>query len=46
MAAVAVGAALWVSGMLVDEPPPSPEEAPAMEIGPIEIDTQAPPTGE
>ncbi|MEZ4249745.1 MAG: hypothetical protein R3B99_16060 [Polyangiales bacterium] len=45
VAAVAVGAALWVRHAR-RRAPPSPEEAPAMEIGPIEIDTQAPPTGE
>jgi hypothetical protein len=45
VAAVAVGAALWLSGMLVEEPPPAtspePSEPPALEIGPIEIDTTA-----
>jgi len=43
VAAAAVGAALWLSGMLVDEPPPAPapSEPPALEIGPIEIDTTA-----
>ncbi|MCU0675747.1 MAG: hypothetical protein MUE69_23505 [Myxococcota bacterium] len=45
VAAAAVGAALWLSGMLVEEPPatsPEPSEPPALEIGPIEIDTTAP----
>lgn len=43
VAAAAVGAALWLSGMLVEEPPPAtePSEPPALEIGPIEIDTTA-----
>lgn len=41
VAAAAVGAALWLSGMLVEEPPPEPSEPPALEIGPIEIDTTA-----
>jgi hypothetical protein len=41
VAAAAVGAALWLSGMLVEEPPPQPSEPPALEIGPIEIDTTA-----
>lgn len=56
VAGLAVGAALWVSAMLVEEAAPvapaandgvgDPGEAPALEIGPIEIDTSSAPVEE
>lgn len=40
VAVLAVGAALWVASLLTSEPEPS--TAPALEIGPIEIDLSTP----